>query len=74
MVGAAGGFVATTDALEKGNHLIRGAPCHQLGYALGFAVTASVKEAVTDATFIVQLYVNEFATCAVTSVKHKIRF
>ena len=70
MVGATGGLVAATDALEKGNHLVGGAAHNQLGYALGVAMTSSVEETVADATLGVGLHVNELAASAVTCVKH----
>jgi len=68
LVGTASGFVATTDALEKRNHLIRGTTYHQLGYSLGVAVTTAMEEAMADAPLTIEFHINELRACAVTSI------
>ncbi len=70
LVGTAGGFRTATDAVEQADDFVGGLADDELRDALGVAVTASVEEAVTDASLGVGLNVDELAASAVTCIKH----
>ena len=73
LVGTTGGFIATAYAVEQADDLIGRAARHQLGDALGVAVTSAVEETMGNPTVLVGLHIDELATCVVTGVKHTIQ-